>query len=133
MTFCREQIEFSRHKGFSDWQFQLQIECKKNTVFHLVTKRLRWGGIKSSSIFVLQFLIDLTGVIFFLFFSNQVKSPENRHGVSSQYRMHSYYPSSSYLGQSVGAPACVPQIFTFEESPSFSETKANGKQIIQQI
>ncbi|XP_053227157.1 doublesex- and mab-3-related transcription factor 1 [Podarcis raffonei] len=55
----------------------------------------------------------------------QVKSPENRHGVSSQYRMHSYYPSSSYLGQSVGAPACVPQIFTFEESPSFSETKAN--------
>ncbi|XP_062828032.1 doublesex- and mab-3-related transcription factor 1 isoform X2 [Anolis carolinensis] len=56
----------------------------------------------------------------------QVKSPENRHGVSSQYRMHSYYPSTSYLGQSVGGPACVPQIFTFEESSSYSETKANA-------
>ncbi|XP_061469322.1 doublesex- and mab-3-related transcription factor 1 isoform X2 [Rhineura floridana] len=55
----------------------------------------------------------------------QVKSPDNRHGMNSQYRMHSYYPSTSYLGQSVGAPACVPQIFTFEESPSYSETKAN--------
>ncbi|XP_026559548.1 doublesex- and mab-3-related transcription factor 1 [Pseudonaja textilis] len=55
----------------------------------------------------------------------QVKSPEGRHSLSSQYRMHSYYPSSSYLGQSVGAPACVPQIFTFEENPSYSETKAN--------
>ncbi|XP_066470546.1 doublesex- and mab-3-related transcription factor 1 [Tiliqua scincoides] len=55
----------------------------------------------------------------------QVKSPENRHGVGSQYRMHSYYPSTSYLGQSVGTPACVPQIFTFEESPSYSEAKAN--------
>ncbi|XP_042304424.1 doublesex- and mab-3-related transcription factor 1 isoform X2 [Sceloporus undulatus] len=61
----------------------------------------------------------------------QVKSPENRHGMSSQYRMHSYYPSTSYLGQSVGAPACVPQIFTFEESPSYSETKANGKRHIR--
>ncbi|XP_062984629.1 doublesex- and mab-3-related transcription factor 1 isoform X2 [Elgaria multicarinata webbii] len=55
----------------------------------------------------------------------QVKSPENRHGMSSQYRMHSYYPSTSYLGQSVGTPTCVPQIFTFEESSSYSETKAN--------
>ncbi|XP_048360681.1 doublesex- and mab-3-related transcription factor 1 [Sphaerodactylus townsendi] len=55
----------------------------------------------------------------------QVKSPENRHGMSSQYRMHSYYPPTSYLGQSVGTPACIPQIFTFEENPSFSETKAN--------
>ncbi|KAF7250502.1 Doublesex and mab-3 related transcription factor 1 [Varanus komodoensis] len=55
----------------------------------------------------------------------QVKSPENRHSVSSQYRMHSFYPSTSYLGQSVGGSTCVPQIFTFEESPSYSETKAN--------
>ncbi|KAJ6669605.1 hypothetical protein lerEdw1_000154 [Lerista edwardsae] len=55
-----------------------------------------------------------------------VKSPENRHGMGSQYRMHSYYPPTSYLGQSVGTPACVPQIFTFEESPSYSEAKANG-------
>ncbi|XP_054842930.1 doublesex- and mab-3-related transcription factor 1 [Eublepharis macularius] len=55
----------------------------------------------------------------------QVKSPENRHGMSSQYRMHSYYSPTSYLGQSVGTPACVSQILTFEESPSFPETKAN--------
>ncbi|KAJ7335512.1 hypothetical protein JRQ81_013453 [Phrynocephalus forsythii] len=55
----------------------------------------------------------------------QVKSPDNRHGMSSQYRMHSYYPSTSYLSQNVGAPACVPQIFTFEESSPYSETKAN--------
>ncbi|KAK9408179.1 doublesex- and mab-3-related transcription factor 1 [Crotalus adamanteus] len=54
-----------------------------------------------------------------------VKSPEGRHSLSSQYRMHSYYPSGSYLGQSVGGPACVPQIFTFEENPSYSETKTN--------
>uniref|UniRef100_A0A8D0C8U7 Doublesex and mab-3 related transcription factor 1 n=1 Tax=Salvator merianae TaxID=96440 RepID=A0A8D0C8U7_SALMN len=55
----------------------------------------------------------------------QVKSPENHHSMGSQYRMHSYYPSTSYLGQSVGTPACVPQIFTFEESPSYSESKPN--------
>ncbi|XP_015281384.1 PREDICTED: doublesex- and mab-3-related transcription factor 1 [Gekko japonicus] len=55
----------------------------------------------------------------------RVKSPDSRHGMSSQYRMHTYYPPTSYLGQSVGTPACVPQILTFEESPSFSETKAS--------
>ncbi|XP_060093397.1 doublesex- and mab-3-related transcription factor 1 [Heteronotia binoei] len=55
----------------------------------------------------------------------QVKSPENRHGMNSQYGMPTYYPLTSYLGQSVGIPACVPQIFTREESPSFSETKAS--------
>ncbi|KAM4706482.1 doublesex- and mab-3-related transcription factor 1 [Discoglossus pictus] len=56
----------------------------------------------------------------------QMKSSDNRlpgHGTSSQYRMHSYYPS--YLGQSVATPACVPPIFTFEESPSYSEAKAS--------
>ncbi|XP_075453450.1 doublesex- and mab-3-related transcription factor 1 isoform X2 [Ascaphus truei] len=54
----------------------------------------------------------------------QMKSSENRlsgHSTSSQYRMHSYYPS--YLGQSVASSACVPPIFTFEESPSYSEAK----------
>ncbi|XP_017197112.1 doublesex- and mab-3-related transcription factor 1 isoform X1 [Oryctolagus cuniculus] len=49
----------------------------------------------------------------------QMKNPENRHPVSSQYRMHSYYPPPSYLGQSVS------QIFTFEDGPSYSETKAS--------
>ncbi|XP_019333665.1 doublesex- and mab-3-related transcription factor 1 isoform X6 [Alligator mississippiensis] len=56
----------------------------------------------------------------------QVKSSENRHAMGSQYRMHSYYPPAPYLGQSVGTPACVPQIFTFEDSPSYSESKASG-------
>ncbi|XP_007065642.2 doublesex- and mab-3-related transcription factor 1 [Chelonia mydas] len=55
----------------------------------------------------------------------QMKSTESRHAMSSQYRMHSYYPPASYLGQSVSTPACVPQIFTFEDSPSYSESKAS--------
>ncbi|XP_043747043.1 doublesex- and mab-3-related transcription factor 1 isoform X1 [Cervus elaphus] len=49
----------------------------------------------------------------------QMKNPENRHAMSSQYRMHSYYPPPSYLGQSMS------QIFTFEDSPSYSEAKAS--------
>uniref|UniRef100_A0A8C9APJ8 Doublesex and mab-3 related transcription factor 1 n=1 Tax=Prolemur simus TaxID=1328070 RepID=A0A8C9APJ8_PROSS len=49
----------------------------------------------------------------------QMKNPENRHAVSSQYRMHSYYPPPSYLGQSVS------QIFTFEDGTSYSEAKAS--------
>uniref|UniRef100_A0A674JRQ8 Doublesex and mab-3 related transcription factor 1 n=1 Tax=Terrapene triunguis TaxID=2587831 RepID=A0A674JRQ8_9SAUR len=57
----------------------------------------------------------------------QMKSTESRHAMSSQYRMHSYYPPASYLGQSVSTPACVPQIFTFEDSPSYSESKASGR------
>lgn len=58
---------------------------------------------------------------FFLFFLKQMKNSENRHAVSSQYRMHSYYPPPSYLGQSVS------QIFTFEDGPSYSEAKASGR------
>ncbi|XP_023421841.1 doublesex- and mab-3-related transcription factor 1 [Cavia porcellus] len=49
----------------------------------------------------------------------QMKSSENRHAMSSQYRMHSYYGPPSYLGQSMS------QIFTFEDSPSYSEAKAS--------
>ncbi|XP_005388656.1 PREDICTED: doublesex- and mab-3-related transcription factor 1 isoform X2 [Chinchilla lanigera] len=49
----------------------------------------------------------------------QMKSSENRHTVSSQYRMHSYYGPPSYLGQSMS------QIFTFEDGPSYSEPKAS--------
>ncbi|XP_026896899.1 doublesex- and mab-3-related transcription factor 1 isoform X1 [Acinonyx jubatus] len=49
----------------------------------------------------------------------QMKNSENRHAMSSQYRMHSYYPPPSYLGQSVS------QIFTFEDGPSYSEAKAS--------
>ncbi|EPQ12836.1 Doublesex- and mab-3-related transcription factor 1 [Myotis brandtii] len=48
-----------------------------------------------------------------------MKTSENRHPVGSQYRMHSYYPAPSYLGQSVS------QIFTFEDGPPYPETKAS--------
>ncbi|XP_063313275.1 doublesex- and mab-3-related transcription factor 1 [Pelobates fuscus] len=56
----------------------------------------------------------------------QMKGSENRlpgHSASSQYRMHSYYPS--YLGQSVATPACVPPLFAYEETPSYPEAKAS--------
>ncbi|KAK2521297.1 Dmrt1 [Columba livia] len=56
----------------------------------------------------------------------QVKGMESRHAVSSQYRMCSYYPPASYLGQGVGAPTCLPQILTSEDVPSYSESKARG-------
>ncbi|XP_036186837.1 doublesex- and mab-3-related transcription factor 1 isoform X3 [Myotis myotis] len=48
-----------------------------------------------------------------------MKTSENRHPVGSQYRMHSYYPAPSYLGQSVS------QIFTFEDGPPYPEAKAS--------
>ncbi|NXL85451.1 DMRT1 factor, partial [Alectura lathami] len=54
----------------------------------------------------------------------QMKEMENRHAVSSQYRMCSYYPPASYLGQGVGSPACIPQIPASEDTPSYSESKA---------
>ncbi|XP_062455486.1 doublesex- and mab-3-related transcription factor 1 [Rhea pennata] len=54
----------------------------------------------------------------------QMKGMENHHAMSSQYRMHSYYPPTSYLGQGVGTPTCVPQILTSEDIPSYSELKA---------
>ncbi|NXT74192.1 DMRT1 factor, partial [Zapornia atra] len=54
----------------------------------------------------------------------QVKGMEGHHTVSSQYRMCSYYPPASYLGQGVGAPTCFPQILTSEDNPSYSESKA---------
>ncbi|XP_042555338.1 doublesex- and mab-3-related transcription factor 1 [Dipodomys spectabilis] len=49
----------------------------------------------------------------------QMKNSENRHAMSSQYRMHSYYGPPSYLGQSMS------QIFTFDDGPSYSESKAS--------
>ncbi|XP_004714604.1 doublesex- and mab-3-related transcription factor 1 [Echinops telfairi] len=49
-----------------------------------------------------------------------MKSVESRHAMGSQYRMHSYYPPPSYLGQSVS------QIFTFEDGSSYTEAKASG-------
>ncbi|XP_066896261.1 doublesex- and mab-3-related transcription factor 1 isoform X2 [Kogia breviceps] len=49
----------------------------------------------------------------------QVKNSESRHAVSSQYRMHSYYPPPSYLGQSMS------QLFTYEDGPCYPEAKAS--------
>uniref|UniRef100_A0A8C8SRB6 Doublesex and mab-3 related transcription factor 1 n=1 Tax=Pelusios castaneus TaxID=367368 RepID=A0A8C8SRB6_9SAUR len=63
----------------------------------------------------------------------QMKSTESRHAMNSQYRMHPYYPSASYLGQSVSSPACVPQIFTFEDNPAYSESKASGKSTVPPV
>ncbi|NWU70570.1 DMRT1 factor, partial [Pterocles burchelli] len=54
----------------------------------------------------------------------QVKVVESRHAASSQYRMCSYYAPTSYLGQGVGTPTCLPQILTSEDIPSYSESKA---------
>ncbi|NXS92246.1 DMRT1 factor, partial [Jacana jacana] len=54
----------------------------------------------------------------------QVKGMESRHAVSSQYRLCSYYPPASYLGQGVDAPTCLPEIVTSENIPSYSEAKA---------
>lgn len=55
-----------------------------------------------------------------------MKTSDNRHAMSSQYRMHSYYPPPSYLGQS------MPQIFTFEDSPAYPEAKASGRCLVTQ-
>nr|WJJ61471.1 DMRT1 [Andrias davidianus] len=54
----------------------------------------------------------------------QMKNPEGRlpSHVSSQYRMHSYYPAAaSYMSQG----ACVSQVHVADESPSYSESKAS--------
>uniref|UniRef100_A0A8C6TX99 Doublesex and mab-3 related transcription factor 1 n=1 Tax=Neogobius melanostomus TaxID=47308 RepID=A0A8C6TX99_9GOBI len=37
------------------------------------------------------------------------------HNMSSQYRMHSYYPTATYLTQGLGSTSCVPSIFTVED------------------
>lgn len=110
------------------------ISAKLNNKLVMVFLNNKLEGDKISTLsvcFLVCFLVlDLNFIsVFWVFccFSKQMKSPENRHGMGSQYRMHSYYPPTSYLGQSVGTSACVPQIFTFEESPSYSEAKANGK------
>ncbi|XP_032433816.1 LOW QUALITY PROTEIN: doublesex- and mab-3-related transcription factor 1 [Xiphophorus hellerii] len=46
------------------------------------------------------------------------------HGVSSQYRMHSYYPGATYLTQNLGSTTCVPPFVSLEENNSCSETMA---------
>ncbi|XP_047237706.1 doublesex- and mab-3-related transcription factor 1 isoform X1 [Girardinichthys multiradiatus] len=46
------------------------------------------------------------------------------HSMSSQYRMHSYYPGASYLTQSLGSTTCVPPFVSLDENNSCSETMA---------
>ncbi|MGH0185394.1 UNVERIFIED_CONTAM: hypothetical protein FKN15_017794 [Acipenser sinensis] len=47
------------------------------------------------------------------------------HNVTPQYRMHSYYSAASYLGQGLGTAACVPQLFTLEDNPTYTEPKTS--------
>uniref|UniRef100_A0A7N6BH57 DM domain-containing protein n=1 Tax=Anabas testudineus TaxID=64144 RepID=A0A7N6BH57_ANATE len=53
------------------------------------------------------------------------------HNVSSQYRMHSYYPAATYLTQGLGTATCVPPHFSVDDNNnnnnnnnSFSENMA---------
>ncbi|XP_040897988.1 LOW QUALITY PROTEIN: doublesex- and mab-3-related transcription factor 1 [Toxotes jaculatrix] len=38
------------------------------------------------------------------------------HNMSSQYRMHSYYPAATYLTQGLGSTTCVPSLFSLEDN-----------------
>ncbi|XP_068460771.1 doublesex- and mab-3-related transcription factor 1 isoform X2 [Clinocottus analis] len=38
------------------------------------------------------------------------------HNMSSQYRMHSYYPAATYLSQGLGSPSCVPPLFSLDDN-----------------
>ncbi|XP_045890190.1 doublesex- and mab-3-related transcription factor 1 isoform X2 [Micropterus dolomieu] len=38
------------------------------------------------------------------------------HNMSSQYRMHSYYPAATYLTQGLGSTTCVPPLFSLEDN-----------------
>ncbi|KAF3851426.1 hypothetical protein F7725_013198, partial [Dissostichus mawsoni] len=46
------------------------------------------------------------------------------HNMSSQYRMHSYYPAATYLTQGLGSSSCVPPIFSVDDNNNCSETMA---------
>ncbi|KAM4746129.1 doublesex- and mab-3-related transcription factor 1 [Anableps anableps] len=48
------------------------------------------------------------------------------HGVSSQYRMHSYYPGATYLTQGLASTTCVPPFVSLEENNSCSESMAGS-------
>ncbi|XP_072243435.1 doublesex- and mab-3-related transcription factor 1 [Leuresthes tenuis] len=46
------------------------------------------------------------------------------HNMSSQYRMHSYYPGATYLTQGLGSTTCVPPLFNLDDNNSCPETMA---------
>ncbi|CAJ1069420.1 doublesex and mab-3 related transcription factor 1b [Xyrichtys novacula] len=43
-------------------------------------------------------------------------SPLSGHNVSTQYRMHSYYPAAPYLTQGLSSTICVPPLFSVEDN-----------------
>uniref|UniRef100_A0A672JI81 Doublesex and mab-3 related transcription factor 1 n=1 Tax=Salarias fasciatus TaxID=181472 RepID=A0A672JI81_SALFA len=48
------------------------------------------------------------------------------HNVSSQYRMHSYYPAAPYLTPGLPSSACVPPFFSLDDNSGCSESMAAG-------
>ncbi|KAM6930524.1 doublesex- and mab-3-related transcription factor 1 [Xenentodon cancila] len=48
------------------------------------------------------------------------------HNMSSQYRMHSYYPGATYLTQGLGSTACVPPFFSLDDNNSCSDAMATS-------
>nr|AAY64468.1 doublesex and mab-3 related transcription factor [Pseudolabrus japonicus] len=44
------------------------------------------------------------------------ESPLSSHSVSSQYRMHSYYPAATYLSQGLSSTSCVPPLISLEDN-----------------
>ncbi|XP_054466197.1 doublesex- and mab-3-related transcription factor 1 isoform X2 [Anoplopoma fimbria] len=50
------------------------------------------------------------------------------HNMSSQYRMHSYYPAGTYLTQGLGSTTCVPPLFSLDDNNNnnCSETMATS-------
>lgn len=48
------------------------------------------------------------------------------HNMSSQYRMHSYYPAATYLTQGLSSTACVPPLFSFEDNNNNNSNSNNN-------
>ncbi|XP_041856031.1 doublesex- and mab-3-related transcription factor 1 [Melanotaenia boesemani] len=46
------------------------------------------------------------------------------HNMSSQYRMHSYYPGASYLTQGLASTTSVPSLFSLDDNNSCSDSMA---------
>lgn len=89
-------------------------------------------------LFYISSYINLTPVWVFVclclyvnhFTLKQMPSGDSRlssHNMSQQYRMHSYYSAASYLSQGLGTAACMPPIFTLEDSNVCPEPKTAGQ------
>ncbi|KAI3372547.1 hypothetical protein L3Q82_023025 [Scortum barcoo] len=51
------------------------------------------------------------------------------HNMSSQYRMHSYYPAATYLTQGLGSATCVPPLFSLEDNTSNNNSNNNNNNL----